>query len=144
MYKGSELRAAFDSLSSASLFSSRAVRGQYYTYWRYMNVLMSSGVALSKSHYPAVRAGYSFPKVIKELSGSKATRNQEKTIAAKLQRNFHSSIRKILKNEIIILSRSAQIAASSGKEAKKEVKDQLASVYLLDEDEIDYILSLNS
>jgi replication factor C large subunit len=139
-----ELLEAFDSLSYASIFSTRAMRSQYYTYWRYMNVLMSSGVALSKRRYPDSMRGYTFPRVIKDLSGSKASRSQEKAIAAKLQRIFHSSIRKIMRNEMRMLSRLVEKSMKESKDAKGEVMDYLASAYLLDEKEIKYMLSMNS
>ncbi len=138
-----ELRAAFDSLAYASMFYTRATRAQYYIYWRYMNVLMSGGVALSKTRYPEFRRGYSFPKVIKELSSSKASRNQRKAIAAKLQRVFHTSIKRIIKDEMPMLSSTASSAISGGR-PKKEVVDHLAATYLLDGKEIEYILALNS
>ena len=141
---GSELMAAFDSLSSASIFSTRAVRAQYYSYWRYMNVLMSSGVALSKMNYPYSRGGYSFPRVIKELSSSKASRNREREIALKLQRSFHSSIRRIIKNELVMLSATTSRLAKENGSLRGEIEDYLAFTYLLDKEEIDYMLNLNS
>ena len=138
-----EMKAAFDSLAYASIFATRAMRSQYYTYWRYMNVLMSSGVALSKKSYPNSRSGYSFPKVIKELSGSKSSRNQEKIIATKLQRTFHSSIRKIIKNEMRMLSRITAQMIKDDKNSKDEVFDYLMTTYLLEEKEIDFMLANN-
>jgi replication factor C large subunit len=144
-YKDSdELMAAFDSLAYASMFSTRAIRAQYYTYWRYMNVLMSGGVALAKKRYPDSIGGYAFPKVIKDLSGSKVSRNVEINIAIKLQRVFHSSIRKIVKNEMIMLSKSIAKSIRENADSRNEIISQLAATYLLEEKEIDYILSLNS
>ena len=141
--QSSEMKAAFDSLAYASMFATRAMRSQYYTYWRYMNVLMSSGVALSKKKYPDSGSGYSFPKVIKELSGSKSSRNQEKIIAAKLQRSFHSSLRKIINNEMRMLARVTAKAIKESKESKNEVYDYLMAAYLLEEKEIDFMLANN-
>ena len=79
-----EMKRAFDSLSRASMFSTRAARSQYYTYWRYMNVFMLSGVALSKKGAPETRERYTFPKFIKDLSTSKTERRKEIEIAEKL------------------------------------------------------------
>ncbi|MGI0100932.1 MAG: replication factor C large subunit [Candidatus Micrarchaeaceae archaeon] len=141
---GEDLSDAFESLSYASIFSSRAARSQYYTYWRYMNVLMSSGVALSKRHAPSSARGYSFPNVIKELSTTKASRNQDRLVAEKLQRTFHSSTRKIIRNELVLLSASAARAVKSGTATKDEVIEYLSSAYILDGKEAEYILGRNS
>jgi replication factor C large subunit len=137
-----EMKAAFDSLALASMFSTRALRSQYYTYWRYMNVLMSSGVALSKTHYPDSARGYSFPKVIKDLSGSKASRNQEKIIAKKLQRVFHSSIRKIINGEMKMLSSTIKQMIKESNDSEDEIRDYLMTTYLLEGKEIDYMLGM--
>lgn len=142
--QGAEMFAAFDALAYASVFATRANRSQYYTYWRYMNVLMSGGVALSKSQHPNSGSGYSFPRVIKELSGSKASRNQEKTIAAKLQRRFHSSVKDIVKSELVILSRITAQSIKDNKDQEDEIRDHLMSTYMLDDKEIDYMLERNS
>jgi len=136
-----DMYAAFDSLSRASAFASRAQRSQYYTYWRYMNVLMSSGVALSKRHPPESRVAYSFPRVIKELSGSKASRSQEREIAAKLQRVFHSSTSDIIRNEMRMLSRIVAKSISEAKCTKEGAVEELERTYRLDEKEVDYMLS---
>lgn len=136
-----EMRSAFESLAYATIFGTRATRSQYYTYWRYMNVFISSGIALSKKEYPNTSSAYSFPKVIKELSGSKTSRNQNKIIAAKLQRVFHSSISKIIKNEMVLLSQSMIKAAKANKDGKQEAMDYLASTFQLDDKEIEYMLN---
>ena len=139
-----ELYGAFDSLALATVFGSRATRTQYYTYWRYMNVLTSSGVALSKTRYPDTRFSYSFPKVIKELSGSKTSRGQDKIIASKLQRRFHSSLGKIIRNEMRLISQMLNKSAKEDKESKAELSDYLSATYQLDDKEISYLLEKNN
>jgi len=139
-----EMMRAFDSLALASLFASRATRSQYYTYWRYMNVLMSGGVALSKTHYPSSGIGYSFPKVIKELSMSKGSRGQEREIAEKLQHSFHSSTRKIIREEMRMIARIALKSIRDKRMSEEEVRDELANYYALEAKEIDYMLQINS
>ncbi len=137
-----DIYRAFDSLSLATAYAARAQRSQYYTYWRYMDVLMSSGVALSKKEMPGSRAPYSFPKVIKDLSNSKASRNQEREIAVKLQRVFHSNISKIVRGEMRILSRIVSNAISDSKLSKDEAFDELMSRYQLDNKEIEYMIKM--
>lgn len=87
-----DIYVAYSNLSKASVYYTRAIRAQYYTYWRYMNVMMSSGIALAKSSYPQVRMRYEFPKVIKELSASKGDRLIASEISKKLQKRIHESM----------------------------------------------------
>lgn len=144
-YKYSEeMYSAFDSLAMATMFGARAQRAQYYIYWRYMNVLASGGVSLAKSHYPEIRTPYAFPKVIKELSGSKLTRNQDKIIAAKLQRVFHSSIKRIIKNEMPLLSSTMAKAIKENADVENKIREDLAAIYQLDDKEMDYLLGMNN
>ncbi len=139
---GDDMYAAFDSLSLASMFAHRAQRSQYYTYWRYMNVLMSSGVALAKRHLPESRVAYSFPRAIKELSGSKASRGQEREIAAKLQRTFHSSTSDIIRNEMRMLTKIIAKSIVEEKCTKEEAVEELARVYRLEEKEVEHMLGM--
>ncbi len=90
-----DIATAYENLADASVYFSRAIRSQYYTYWRYMNVMMSSGVALSKSAYPQVKLRYEFPKAIKELSTTKNERSISTEIAKRLQRHIHESLSRI-------------------------------------------------
>jgi replication factor C large subunit len=91
----SDIATAYENLADASVYFNRAIRSQYYTYWRYMNVMMSSGVALSKSTYPQLKLRYEFPKAIKELSSTKGERSMSTEIAKRLQRHIHESLSKI-------------------------------------------------
>lgn len=136
----SDMYDAFDSLARASTFAARAQRVQYYTYWRYMNVFMSSGVALSKRHSPEARTAYSFPRVIKELSGSKAQRVQDTEIAEKLRRVFHSSSSRIIRGEMRMLAQLIAKSLSENKDSKEEIMDELTSVYQLDGKEVEHML----
>jgi replication factor C large subunit len=138
-----ELFAAFNSLSNASMYATRAMRKQYYTYWRYMNVLMSGGVALAKKQYPNSGVGYSFPKVIKELSSTKLSRGKERAIALKLQRVFHSSVRKIVSNEMVTFARSISKSIKDNQYTKEEITNHLSATYMLDDNEIEYMLAMN-
>ncbi len=135
-----EMADAFMSLSTASMFASRASRSQYYTYWRYMSIMMSSGVALSKRQGASLSRGYSFPQVIKELSNTKGSRAREKAIAEKLQGSLHSSVRRIIRNEMRTLAQS--IRQSARKADKKEIEEELTARFGLDEKEAEYLMSL--
>ncbi|MDE1833473.1 MAG: replication factor C large subunit [Candidatus Micrarchaeota archaeon] len=133
-----DMRVAFDSLASATMFSTRAMRAQYYTYWRYMNVMMSSGVALAKSRYPDTMQRYAFPKVIRSLSTSKGTRRSDMEIARKLQIMFHASASRIVKNEMRMLARMIKAQMKDGD--PEEINDQMMRLYRLEKDEVKAIV----
>ena len=95
---------AFQMLSKASIFYSRALRTQYYIYWRYMNIFMSSGIALSKTNYPSTLKRYEFPKIILELSGSKNERDIKNVIANKLKKVIHSNKKRIINEEMKVIA----------------------------------------
>ncbi len=139
-YIGSaEMKRAYGSLAYASMYGTRAQRAQYYTYWRYMNVLMSSGIALSKDGYPDTRSRYSFPKVIKDLSLSKGSRAHGRAVAAKLRRKFHSSMRKIISSEMRMMSIAAAKCMRDGV-TRNELKGIIADSYSIDEKDAEYII----
>lgn len=138
-----EMKRAFDTLSYASVFLTRAARSQYYTYWRYMNVLMSSGVALAKNSHPDTRNRYSFPKFIKELSASKAERREEREIAEKLQRYFHSSISDIRNSEMRVLAQMAKKMKERGT-PKSEIQEEFMRSFQLEDKEVEYLISMHN
>ncbi|MDE1810757.1 MAG: replication factor C large subunit [Candidatus Micrarchaeota archaeon] len=133
-----DVKQAFDSLSSATMFSTRAMRAQYYTYWRYMNVLMSSGVALSKSRYPDTAQRYTFPKVIRSLSTSKGSRREDVAIARKLQAHFHTGTSRIIKNEMRVLAKMIKAGMKDGD--ADDINDQMMRTYRLEKDEVKAIV----
>lgn len=134
-----DMHKAFSSLSNATVFSTRAMRSQYYTYWRYMNVMLSSGVALAKSRPPDTTLRYMFPTTIKSLSSSKAMRKADKDIAAKLQRRFHASISSIVKDEMRMLALIAKAEQSSGA-GQEHIYDSFMSSYQLEKKDVDHIM----
>jgi replication factor C large subunit len=136
-----EMKRAFDSLACASTFLTRAARSQYYTYWRYMNVFMLSGVALAKNGYPDTTERYTFPKFIKELSASKADRRKEAEIAEKLQKQFHSSIKGIRKSEMKVLARIAKTAHTAGA-ANDAIQEELENRFQLESKEAEYLMAM--
>ena len=137
-----EMKRAFDSLSYASMFSTRAARSQYYTYWRYMNTFMLSGVALAKKGPPETRERYTFPKFIKDLSASKTDRRKEVEIAEKLQRYFHSSVSGIRSNELRMLAQIVKKMKTEGT-TKDELEDELMRRFQLDEKEVEYVAGMH-
>lgn len=137
-----ELCAAYGSLANATKFSARASRKQYYTYWRYMNAMMSSGVALAKDGTPDTRRRYSFPKVISELSGSKADRSAETMLAKKLQKRVHHSLREIKLSILPLVS--AMVKKALAESDNETVYDFFAAKFDMTAKEVDSMVSLRA
>ncbi|MGC8648731.1 MAG: replication factor C large subunit [Candidatus Micrarchaeia archaeon] len=134
-----EIYSAYKMLSLGSLFANRASRSQYYTYWRYMNVFITSGIALSKHTYPDKRYRYTFPKRISDLSKSKESRNKILEIALLMQRKLHLGTSKIINFELsIILNMLKKISAKS--ESKDEAYSFFERNFGLDEKQIEWLI----
>ncbi len=139
-YKGAkELSLAFRNLSSATIYSSRAVRMQYYGLWRYRNVLMSSGISLSKTGYPSTLERYAFPRVISSLSKSKDFREKSKVLAEKLSEVIHSNSREIINQYIPML---AIMARDSIKQSKENAYIQFEQIYRLEKKDVDALMEM--
>jgi replication factor C large subunit len=139
-YKNREdISGAFESLSRASTFSTRATASQQYGLWRYMNVMLSSGVALAKSGYPSSSERYAFPKVITDLSKAKARKEREIEIAAKLQRRVHGSIREIRFGAMQLIG---GMVRGAGKEESAGAYEFMQAAYGLDKKDVDFLKEL--
>ncbi len=134
-----DLSEALNSLALATVYGTRATRAQYYTYWRYMNALMSSGVALSKSNYPDRTARYAFPKKITTLSQSKSSRNTADEIADKLQRHIHLNSSRIKRDQMPIIGKGIKAAIDAG-EGKEQVYEDMERRFGLDSKESEWLL----
>jgi replication factor C large subunit len=130
---------AFSALAESSAYATKAVRAQYYLYWRYMKVLMSAGVSLSKDHYPGNSKRYAFPKIIKELSATKAERRKSDALAERLQTRLHSSTKRIIREEMALISAMIKKSAGEGEDADG-ISEQLAKSYGLGDDEAAYLM----
>ncbi|MCL5430303.1 MAG: replication factor C large subunit [Candidatus Marsarchaeota archaeon] len=137
-----DLKEGYDMLALASAFMNRASRAQYYTYWRYMNVFMTSGIALAKSLPPEKSRYYSFPKMIRDLSASKEKRSESGVIAKKLRRNIHVGMPRIQKNEMYILSMIIQNCKRNGV-SEEQIDDFFESKLLLDRHEVEWLQELS-
>jgi replication factor C large subunit len=134
-----DLSRAFNALAESSSYATKAVRAQYYTYWRYMKVLMSAGISLSKSSYLGTSRRYAFPKIIKELSASKADRRKRDAVAESLQSRLHSSTKRIARGEMAVISLMIKRSVQDG-EDPDAVSDQLIQRYGLADDEAAYLM----
>lgn len=139
-YKGAkEISTAYNNLSSATIFSSRAARSQYYGFWRYMNVLMGSGVSLAKSNYPSTVERYKFPKIINEMSKSKTDREKTKIVVEKLKKKIHANIKHITTNYLPLLKEMATNALKVND--KDTVYGFFEKTYGLEKKEVELIIN---
>ncbi|MEM3476804.1 MAG: replication factor C large subunit [Candidatus Micrarchaeaceae archaeon] len=122
-----DLAKAYDYLAKATIFESRAAKLQIYGFWRYMNILMSGGVALSKSVYPSKIEKYSFPNVINQLNKSKDYRDARKNMALLLKNKVNESTSRIANEVLPLIKRMVEI--EKGKKSKKEIDIALESIY---------------
>jgi replication factor C large subunit len=135
----SEIYSAYDSLSLASIYLSRASRSQYYTYWRYANVFISSGVALSKEQPPDMMSRYTYPKQIKSMSESKEDRSIRVKIAAKISKTVHAGTKRIIANEMKLIAEEAKRAIAKGR-SKEEVTEFMEVNFGLSDKEAEYMI----
>ncbi len=139
---GKDLAEAYGMLSNSTIFASRASRAQYYTYWRYMNVCMSSGVALSKENYPDRTKRYTFPAVISALSRSKESRGSASYLAKKLQRGIHLNTSRIKKSELKLMAEMARDGLK-GKD-REQTYDFFMGMFGMDEKEVDSLSGITA
>ncbi len=132
-----DLNAALAALSTSTLFLARASMTQNYTYWRYANLFMSSGVALAKTHFPDFSARYAFPRIVKELAASKERRGMETQVATKLQRIMHSSRADIRRDGMALIR--LMISEARKKCGDEQVDAFLESAYGLSGKEMEWL-----
>ncbi|MGC8478687.1 MAG: replication factor C large subunit [Candidatus Micrarchaeia archaeon] len=143
-YLGKEEKAhAFDNLALATLYLGRASKSQYYTYWRYANVLMSAGVSLAKEQPPNMMGRYTYPRAIKSLSESKEDRNAKAKIAEKLAQRLHSGTKRIVMNELKLIEKEIKKMAAS-EEGRAKVGEFLEKEFGLEEKEVSYLIELSA
>ncbi|MEA1945392.1 MAG: replication factor C large subunit, partial [Euryarchaeota archaeon] len=82
-YRGRDLTYAMLALSRADIFLGRVQRRQTFRMWRYAGAMMSSGVAVSKSHeYPGAR--FMPPSRWRRLGRTKTSRQIRDAISEKI------------------------------------------------------------
>jgi len=89
-----DLERAFECLSRADVFRGRIFARQHWGFLRYVNVLMTAGVALSKKKAYAKFVKYSFPGIIRKLGSTKIKRARLKKLGKKVGLKCHCSIKR--------------------------------------------------
>jgi len=88
-----DLTLGYDALSRADVYLGRARSKQDYGLWRYAALLMTAGVALSKSKRYAGYTKYQFPSTWRRLGSTKSMRGVRDSLASKIGRHCHTSQR---------------------------------------------------
>jgi replication factor C large subunit len=85
---------ALEATAKADVFFGRVFRRQHYGFWSYACDLMTSGVAIAKTHrYPNNR--YYSPSWFKQRRYQKQEKGGQGTVFEKLQPVFHCSLKKL-------------------------------------------------
>ncbi len=84
-----DLANAYHYLSRASLFLGRVRRRQNYGMWRYANVLMTSGIVISRSEKYMGYSQFQYPNIRRMFSQTKSARNIRDSVAKKIGMKCH-------------------------------------------------------
>ena len=104
MYKHpNDIERAYSRVSYADLLLARVSRTQNYGLWGYASELMSSGVALSKSH-PTSGRRVQFPSWIRKMGASRFQRGYRDSLAKKIGKATHQSIKESKMEQIAVIS----------------------------------------
>ncbi|WP_456372443.1 replication factor C large subunit [Methanocaldococcus sp.] len=135
-----EINRAFEYLSKADRYLGRVMRRQNYSFWKYATTLMTAGVALSKDEKYRKWTPYSYPKIFRLLTQTKAEREILNKILKKIGEKTHTSSKRArfdLQMLKVIAKENPYIAADlvdyfniNEDELKVLVGDKLASEIL--------------
>jgi len=89
--KPEEVARAFECLSKADRYLGRVMKRQNYGFWKYATTLMTAGVALSKDEKYRKWTPYSYPKIFRLLTQTKANREILNKILKKIGEKTHTS-----------------------------------------------------
>jgi len=101
-YQGKELEKAYSWLSKADIFRGRIHRQQHWRFLLYESLLLSAGIASSKSTNKTGFTKYQKPTRILKIWIAKQRYKRKKTIAGKLALATHTSKKQVLKDFSII------------------------------------------
>ena len=124
--KKHEIQDAYEMISQADIYLGRAFQTRNYGYWKYSYDLMSLGVALSKDETYKKFARYTNSTVYAMLSKSRAKRDLQDRIAAKIGYKTHTSL-KVAKQQFPYLEIMFQ---------DNELAWELAEYFRLENDEV--------
>ena len=98
-----DIERAYEKVAYADLLLARVIKNQNYGLWGYASELMSSGVALSKSH-PTSGRRPQFPSWIRNMGASRFKRGYRDSLAKKIGKVTHQSIKESKMEQMAVLS----------------------------------------
>ena len=127
-----DLARAYECLSRADIYLSRASRKNSYRLWAYASYMMTGGVALSKKARYSSFHRFEFPRWLISMSRTKKMRGTRKDLASKLGELTHSSRSEVI-NDIMPYFQFIF-------KKDKEFRVNMAYVLLLKPEEISYLI----
>jgi len=98
-----DIERAYEKVAYADLLLARVIKNQNYGLWGYASELMSSGVALSKTH-PTSGQRPQFPSWIRKMGASRFQRGYRDSLAKKIGKATHQSIKESKMEQLAVLS----------------------------------------
>jgi replication factor C large subunit len=132
--KREDICNAFDILSRADVFEGRIHKRQYWGFLRYINILITAGIALSKKEPYRKFVKYEFPKIIKKLGASRGERAKRRAVGLRISKKCHVSS----KDAVEIYLPLIKLVCSETDNIPK-VKDYFG----FDEEELAFILEIS-
>jgi replication factor C large subunit len=129
--KPSDLVRAYDKLSKADVFNGRIKRWQHWRFLVYYSALMTAGVASAKDEKYKKTIEYERTKRILKLWMAKQSYAKRKTIAEKIAKKTHKSIKSTIKDTLPYL----RIAFNKN----KEMRDKMISEFELEQEEVEWM-----
>jgi len=97
-YSSEDLKKAYEKLSRADVFQGRIRRWQYWRYLVYINILITSGIAISKKETNPETPEYTRTSRILKLWMAKVRNAKKKSISEKIATVTHTSKHRALKD----------------------------------------------
>ena len=124
-YSDEDLKRAYEKLSKVDVYRGRILRRQYYRFLVYQSALMSVGVGLSKAEKRNGFVEYKRPSRILKMWIAKQRNMKRKSIAEKIAKKTHSSVKNAYKEFPILVNFLNE--------------DGVANELELDDDEIEFL-----
>ena len=101
-YKGEELAKAYDALSRADVFKGRIYRQQHWRFLVYEYFFLGAGVAAAKKYNRSGFTAYKKPSRVLKIWLKNQRDEKKKTICQKYARLCHISVRKALREFLLV------------------------------------------
>ena len=96
--QSNDLHKAYEKISKADIFKRRIMKRQHWRFLVYRNLLLTAGIALSKTEKYTTTKSYKQTTRILQIWRANMKNARKKTIAQKIAQKTHSSTKDVLKN----------------------------------------------